>query len=166
MPSEHNYVNKGVPCLGPVVQSIVSLITSLVVKMLTVLVSIMSNAQVFFAEKNVSSFCKCKSYSHFFSKNISIHVIFNDQSFNDTLNNDVLVLINWAQDVNLACLIRCTRWSESILGASLKLHIPIFVEIDHEIFSTVILSLLLIQEGQLSVSGERMCTILVNRLED
>ena len=40
------------------------------------------------------------------------------------------------------------------------------VEIDHEIFSTVILSLLLIQEGQLSVSGERMCTILVNRLEN
>ena len=41
-----------------------------------------------------------------------------------------------------------------------------FVEIDHEIFSTVILSLPLIQERQLSVSGERMCTILVNRLED
>ena len=41
-----------------------------------------------------------------------------------------------------------------------------FVEIDHEIFSTVILLLPLIQEGQLSVSGERMCTILVNRLED
>ena len=28
------------------------------------------------------------------------------------------------------------------------------------------LSLPLIQEGQLSVSGERMCTILVNHLED
>ena len=41
-----------------------------------------------------------------------------------------------------------------------------FVEIDHKIFSTVILSLLLIQAGQLSVSGERMCTILVNLLED
>ena len=41
-----------------------------------------------------------------------------------------------------------------------------FVEIDHEIFSKVILSLLLIQEGQLSVSGERMCTILGNCLED
>ena len=41
-----------------------------------------------------------------------------------------------------------------------------FVEIDHEIFSMVILSLPLIQEGQLSVSGKRMCTILVNRLED
>ena len=41
-----------------------------------------------------------------------------------------------------------------------------FVEIDHEIFSMVILLLQLIQEGQLSVSGERMGTILVNRLED
>ena len=41
-----------------------------------------------------------------------------------------------------------------------------FVEIEHEIFSTVILSLPLIQEGQLSVSGKRMCTIPVNRLED
>ena len=37
-----------------------------------------------------------------------------------------------------------------------------FMEIDHEIFSMVIFSLLLIQEGQLSVSGERMCTILVS----
>ena len=41
-----------------------------------------------------------------------------------------------------------------------------FLEIDHEIFSMFIFSLLLIQEGLLSVSGERMCTILVNRLED
>ena len=41
-----------------------------------------------------------------------------------------------------------------------------FVEIDHEIFSTVILSLPLNQEGQLLVSGERMCSILVNPLED
>ena len=41
-----------------------------------------------------------------------------------------------------------------------------YVEIDHEIFFTVILSLPLIQVGQLSVAGERMCTILVNLLED
>ena len=34
------------------------------------------------------------------------------------------------------------------------------------IFSMVILPLVLIQEGQLSVSGDRMCTILVNHLED
>ena len=37
---------------------------------------------------------------------------------------------------------------------------------DHEIFSTVILSFWLIQEGQLSVFCKRMRTILVNGLED
>ena len=37
---------------------------------------------------------------------------------------------------------------------------PFFMEIDHEIFSTIILSLLLIQDRHLSVSGERICTIL------
>ena len=41
----------------------------------------------------------------------------------------------------------------------------IFVEIDYEIFSVVILFLPPIQEGQLSVSGKRMCTILVNHIE-
>ena len=38
--------------------------------------------------------------------------------------------------------------------------------LDYEVFSTIILSLPLIQEGQLSFSGERMYTILVNGLED
>ena len=33
-----------------------------------------------------------------------------------------------------------------------------FIEIDHELFFMVTLSLLLIQEGQLSVSGKRICT--------
>ena len=33
-----------------------------------------------------------------------------------------------------------------------------FIEIDHEIFFKVILSLLLIQKGQLSVTDNRMCT--------
>ena len=40
-----------IKCLGPVVQSIVSLISSLVVKMLTVLVSTISNLQVFLLKK-------------------------------------------------------------------------------------------------------------------
>ena len=39
-------------------------------------------------------------------------------------------------------------WSGNIL----------FIEIDHGIFSTIILSLPLIQEGKLSVTCERMCT--------
>ena len=73
---------------SPVVQSIISLTSSLVVKMLTVLVTTISNSQVFL-QKNVSSFCKCKSYSNIFSKNISLYAVFNDQSFNDTLTNDI-----------------------------------------------------------------------------
>ena len=40
------------------------------------------------------------------------------------------------------------------------------VEIDHGIFSMVILSLPLIQAGQMSVSCERMRIILLNRLEE
>ena len=32
----------------------------------------------------------------FFNKNIRVYAIFNDQSFNDTLTNDILVLNNWA----------------------------------------------------------------------
>ena len=52
--------------LGPVVQSIVSLTRSLVVKKLPILVSTISNSQVIFAEKKI-----------LFSKNISIYVTFN-----------------------------------------------------------------------------------------
>ena len=62
---------------GPVVQSIISLTSSLVVKMLTVLVS---NSQVFLLKK-------CKSYSHFFSKNISTHAIFMIKVLKLTNNN-------------------------------------------------------------------------------
>ena len=47
------------------------------VKILTVLVSTMSNSLVFLLTK-------------FFSKNSSIDVLFNDQSFNDTLSNDIV----------------------------------------------------------------------------
>ena len=60
------------------------------VKMLTVLVSTVSNSQLFLLKKNVSSFCKCKSYSHSFSKNVSVYAIYNDQSFNDMLSNDIV----------------------------------------------------------------------------
>ena len=56
--------------------------------MLTVLLSTTSNSQVFLLKKNVSSFCKC--YSRIFSKNIGVYAIFNDQSFNDTLTNDIV----------------------------------------------------------------------------
>ena len=55
---------------------------------------------------------------------------------------------------------------QEVAGSTPPRSATFFVKIDHEIFSTVILSFPLIQEGQLSVSSERMCTILVNRLED
>ena len=57
------------------------------VKMLTVLVNTISNSLVFSLKKNMCSFC---SYSHFFSKNITVYAVFNNQSFNDTLTNGIV----------------------------------------------------------------------------
>ena len=134
----------------------------------------------------MSSFCKCKSYSYFFSKNICLYAIVNSQSFNDKLTNNIISFEQLGPGLaNQLCCIQTTHFgpplnylvSETIasLGGSVgcasdwrsggvgfdplqgRQHSS--AEIDHEIFSTVILSLLLIQEGQLSVSGERMCTI-------
>ena len=85
--------------LGPVVQSVVSLTNSLVFRMLTVLVSATLISQVLFAEKNVSSFCKCKSYSHLFNKNFGLYAIFNDQSFNDTLTNEIVSFEQLVPDI-------------------------------------------------------------------
>ena len=59
------------------------------VKMLTVLVSTISNSQVFFLKKS-EYLLQIKSYSHFFSKNISVYAIFNDQSFNNMLTNNIV----------------------------------------------------------------------------
>ena len=73
---------------GPVIQSIVSLTNSLVVKMLTSLVStcIISDSQVCFAEKMWVH----EAIHIFFSKNIGIYAIFNDKNFNDLLTNDIV----------------------------------------------------------------------------
>ena len=38
----------------------------------------------------MSSFCKCKSYSHFFNKNIRVYAICSDQSFNDMITDDIV----------------------------------------------------------------------------
>ena len=55
---------------------------------------------------------------------------------------------------------------QEVVGSTLPGRQHSFMEIDHEIFSTIILSLPLIQEAQLSVSGEIICIILVDHLED
>ena len=77
-----------------------------------------------------------------------------------------------------SCLLLCTpslsgsgEWASDWLSGGCGFN-PCWVgnilswRFDHDIFSTVFLSLFLIQEGQLSVYGERMCAVLVNRLED
>ena len=55
--------------LGPVVQSVVSLTSSLRVISLTVLADSIYNILIFFAEKNVSSFCTA-----FFQQKISAYL--------------------------------------------------------------------------------------------
>ena len=55
---------------------------------------------------------------------------------------------------------------QEIAGSTTAGLATFFEEIDHKVFSAYLLSLQLIQEGQLSVSGKGMCTILVNCLED
>ena len=75
--------------LGPVVQSVVSLTSSLRVISLTVLADSIHNILIFFAEKNVSSFCTA-SYSHFFSKKIQHICVSPDVNFNKSLTNDII----------------------------------------------------------------------------
>ena len=60
---------------------------------------------------------------------------------------------------SVAQLDACLTGDQEAVGLTTPVH-------DHGIFSSVILSLLLIQEGKVSVSGERMCTMLINHLED
>ena len=57
---------------GPVVQSVVSLMSSLRVISLTVLADSIHNILIFFAEINVSSFCTAKATHIFSAKNFSI----------------------------------------------------------------------------------------------
>ena len=59
---------------GPVVQSVVSLTTSLRVISLTVLADPIHNILIFFTEKNVSSFCTAKATHIFSAKNFRIFV--------------------------------------------------------------------------------------------
>ena len=71
-----------------------------------------------------------------------------------------------AQLAMVAQLDACLTGDYEVAGSTPAGLATFFMEIDHEIFSTVILSHPLIQEGQLSVSGKRMCTVLLNLLED
>ena len=59
------------------------------VKILTILLSTISNSQEFLLKKNVGT--ELLQITFFFQqKNINIYAIFNDQRFNDTLINDIV----------------------------------------------------------------------------
>ena len=71
MSISHHYAMN---CLyqGPFVQSVVSLTSSLRVISLTLLADSIFNILIFFAEKNVSSFCIAKATHIFSAKNFSV----------------------------------------------------------------------------------------------
>ena len=85
---------------GPVVQSVVSLTSSLRVISLTVLADSVYNILIFFAEKNVSS------YSHFFSKKFQHICVSLDVNFNESLTNDAVSFEQLGPDVKIYLLFK------------------------------------------------------------
>ena len=84
----------------PVVQSVVSLTSSLMVILFTVLADSIYSILIIFAEKNVSSFCTAKAI-HIFSakkkkkKKKNQHICVSlDVKFNESLTNDVVSSIS------------------------------------------------------------------------
>ena len=78
--------------LGPVVQSAVSLTSSLRVISLTILADSIYNILIFFA-------LHCKSYSHFFSKKYQHICASLDVNFNESLTNDIVSFEQLGPDV-------------------------------------------------------------------
>ena len=88
-------MSKKVNHLGPVVQSVVSLTSSLRVISLTVLVESIHNILIFFAEK----MCYCKSYSHFFSKKFQHICVSLNVNFNESLTNYIVSFEQLGPDI-------------------------------------------------------------------
>ena len=84
--------------LGPVVQSIVSLTSSLRVISLTVLADSIHNIVIFFAEKMWVAFALQKLLT-FFSKKIQHICISLDVNFNESLTNDVVSFEQLGPDI-------------------------------------------------------------------
>ena len=70
------YLQKKVSDLGSVVQSIVSLTTSLRRQLVKYMPTNLSNTLLFFCRKNVRIFCAAKDSHIFLTKNNSVFVIF------------------------------------------------------------------------------------------
>ena len=76
--------------MGPVVQSIVSLTSSLRAISLTILADSIYNFLKFFAEKMWVAFALQKLLTFFFSKKFQHICVSLDVNFNDSLTNDVV----------------------------------------------------------------------------
>ena len=64
----------------------------------------------------------CKSYSHFFSKNIGSYAIFNDQSSNDTLTNKIESFEQLGPELQKICI-----QGDVLENTSLKLLLLIYL---------------------------------------
>ena len=74
--------------LGSVVQSVVSLTSSLTVISLTILADSIYNILIFLLKK-CEELLHCKSYPHFFSKKFPHICVSLDVNFNESLTNDI-----------------------------------------------------------------------------
>ena len=134
---------------GPVVQSFVSLTSLLRVISLTVLADSIYNILIFFAEKLWVAFALQKLLT-FFQQKISEYCVSLDVKFNELLTNDVVSFEQLGPGLHSAV---CSALDWRSRGC--KFSTKSKVEIDPEITSMVILPLLLIQEGQLSVTDKK-----------
>ena len=75
---------------GPIVQSVISLTSSLRVISLTVLADLIHNILKIFCWKNVSSFCTAKATHIFFSKKFQHICVYIDVNFKESLTNNVV----------------------------------------------------------------------------
>ena len=78
------YLNKTFNILGPLVQSIVSLICLLMTNPFTVLAKVFLSTLIFLLQKYA------KATNIFAAKNISVFAIFQDRNFNVTLANNFI----------------------------------------------------------------------------
>ena len=97
---------------GPVVQSVVSLTSSLRVISVTVLEKSIYNILICFAEKNVSSFCT----AHFFSNKFQHICVSLDVNFNESLTNDIVSFEQLGPERFFECLIYSILRSNNIVN--------------------------------------------------
>ena len=88
---------------GPVVQSVVSLTSSLRVILLTVIADSIYNILIFFLH--------CKSYSHFFSKRFQHICVSLNVNFNESLTNDVVSFEQLGPVVYLEKILTNNNWT-------------------------------------------------------